>query len=118
MPYVDAFVLPVPKKKLAAYRKMAAAGGKIWREHGALEFRECSGDELNVGFGMPFTKLTGAKASETVMFSWIMYKSKADRDRINKKAMADPRMAKTMKGPMPFDMKRMAVGGFNVMVDA
>jgi uncharacterized protein YbaA (DUF1428 family) len=118
MPYVDGFVLPVPKKKLAAYRRMAKAGAKVCREHGALEFRECAGDDLNIGMGVPFTKLTKTKPGETVVFSWIVYKSRADRDRVNKKVMKDPRMAKMMKGPMPFDMKRMAMGGFKMIVDA
>jgi alkaline phosphatase len=97
---------------------MAAAAAKVFRAHGALEFRECAGDDFNMHMGTPFPRLAKAKPGETVMFSWIVYKSRADRDRANKKVMADPRMAKMMKGPMPFDAKRMAMGGFKVIVDA
>jgi uncharacterized protein YbaA (DUF1428 family) len=119
MAYVDGFVVPVPKKNVAAYRRMARAAGKIWKEHGALEFRECVGDDLNHKFGMPFPKLARTKPGETVFFSWILYRSKAQRDRVNKKIMADPRIARMMEGkPTPFDAKRMAYGGFKVLVDA
>lgn len=118
MPYVDGFLLAVPKAKLAAYRRMAAAASKVWRDLGALEYRECVGDDLDVQFGVPFTKAAKAKPNETVIFSWIVYKSRADRDRINKKMMKDPRIEKMMKGPMPFDMKRMSMGGFKVLVEA
>jgi uncharacterized protein YbaA (DUF1428 family) len=116
MAYVDGFVLAVPKKNLGAYKKMARAAGKVWREHGALEFRECAGDDLKTQMGVPFPRLAKAKAGETVIFSWIVYKSRADRDRVNKKVMKDPRL-NLMKGPMPFDIKRMAYGGFKVIVD-
>ena len=84
---------------------------------GALEYRECVGDDLNIKFGLPFPKLAKARAGETVVFSWIVYKSRAARDRINAKVMKDPRIAKSMKDSMPFDMKRMAMGGFRVFVD-
>jgi uncharacterized protein YbaA (DUF1428 family) len=115
MSYVDGFLLPVPRKNLAAYRRMAAKAGKIWREHGALEYRECVGDDLDVKYGLPFPKAMKLKAGEIPVFSWIVYKSKGDRDRVNAKVMKDPRMdAKSM----PFDLKRMAYGGFKILVDA
>ena len=118
MRYLDGFVLPVPKKNLAAYRKMARTAGKIWLEHGALQFVESAGDDLNVKFGVSFTKTIKLKPGETVMFSFIVFKSRADRDRVNAKVMKDPRLLKTMeKGPMPFDVKRMVYGGFNFVVD-
>ena len=117
MPYVDGFVLPVPTKNLAAYRRIARAAGKVWREHGALEFRECAGDDLTVKMGPGFARTLKLKRGETVMFSWIVYKSRADRDRINKKVMKDPRIT-NMPGEMPFDVKRMLFGGFKVIVDA
>jgi uncharacterized protein YbaA (DUF1428 family) len=117
MPYVDGFVLAVPKRKLAAYRRLARSAGKVWREHGALEFRECAGDDLNVKMGVPFPRLAKVKPGETVVFSWIVFKSRADRDRVNAKVMKDPRITKTMNQPMPFDAKRMAYGGFKVLVE-
>lgn len=114
--YVDGFLLPLPKKNIAAYKKISAAAGRIWREHGALEYRECIGHDLNVSFGLPFPKQMKLKPGETVVFSWIVYKSKAHRDRVNARVMADPRVQ--MEGQvMPFDSKRMACGGFNVLVD-
>jgi len=117
MSYVDGFVLVVPKKKIALYKKIARKAGRIWREHGALDYRECVGDDLKVKFGLPFPKLTKAKAGETVVFSWIVYKSRAHRDKVNAKVMADRRLK--MEGTeMPFDMKRMAYGGFKTMVAA
>ena len=118
MSYVDGFLIPVPKKNLAAYRRIAAKAGKIWRELGALEYRECVGDDLAVKMGVSFPKAAKAKAGETVVFSWIVYRSKAQRDRVNAKVMKDPRIAKMMEGKaMPFDMKRMAYGGFKVFVE-
>jgi uncharacterized protein YbaA (DUF1428 family) len=118
MSYVDGFVVPVPKKNLQAYARMSRKAGKIWREHGALEYRECVGDDLDVKFGMPFPRLAKLKPGETVVFAWIVYKSKAHRDRVNAKVMKDPRMD-SMIGPneMPFDVKRMVYGGFKVLVD-
>ena len=92
MSYVDGYVLPVPEKNLAIYRKIAKAAGKIWKEHGALEYRECVGDDLNPQFGIPFGKLTKAKPGETVIFSWVVFKSKAHRNKVNAKVMADPRL--------------------------
>jgi uncharacterized protein YbaA (DUF1428 family) len=97
--YVDGFVLPVPRKNLAAYRRIAEAAGKIWREHGALEYRECAGDDLAVKMGMPFPRAMKVKRGETVVFAWIRYKSRAHRDRVNAKVMKDPRIAKAMKDP-------------------
>jgi uncharacterized protein YbaA (DUF1428 family) len=116
MRYVDGFVLPVPKKKLAAYRRMAARAAKIWREHGALEVYECVGDDLDVKMCMPFTKLAKLKPGETAVFSWIAYRSRAQRDKVNAKVMKDPRIQKMMTQPPPFDAKRMAWGGFKSIV--
>lgn len=114
--YVDGFVIPIPKKKLEAYRRIARKAGKIWREHGALEYLECIGDDLQSPGVLSFTRLAGTKPSETVLFSFIVYKSRAHRDRVNKKVMADPRI--TMESmPMLFDPKRMAYGGFKTIVD-
>ena len=115
MRYVDGYVLPVPKKNLPAYRRMAQKAAGIWREHGALEYRECVGDDLEVkaaaAFGVtPFPRSLKLKRGETVIFSWIMFKSRAHRDRVNAKVMSDPRLAK-MATPMPFDAKRMVYGG-------
>jgi len=118
MKYVDGYVLPVPKKNLPAYRRMALAAGKIWREHGALEFRECAGDDLQVKQVVPFPRMLKLKAGETAVFSWIVFKSRADRDRVNAKVMKDPRLAKMMDGKaIPFDSKRIVYGGFKTMVD-
>jgi len=119
MPYVDGFLLPLPKKNVKLYRRIAQQASKIWRRHGALEFRECVGDDLKATMGMPFSRSVKLKPGETVVFSWIVFKSRTHRDRVNAKVMKDPRMAKMMeKGPMPFDIKRMAYGGFKVLVDA
>ena len=117
MAYVDGFLLPLPKKNIAAYRKLSRKAGKIWREHGALEYRECVGDDLSVKMALPFPKQMKLKPGETVVFSWITYKSRAHRDKVNAKVMADKRLT-GMGGPMPFDMKRMAYGGFKVLVAA
>lgn len=118
MPYVDGFVLPVPKRKVQEYARLARKAGKIWREHGALEFRECVGDDLAVKMTVSFRRMAKLKRGETVMFSWIVFKSKAHRDRVNAKVMKDPRLEKMMDpGSMPFDVKRMAYGGFKVLVD-
>jgi uncharacterized protein YbaA (DUF1428 family) len=118
MSYVDGFLVPVPKKKLAAYRSMAAKAGKIWREHGALEFRECIADDVKWGKRTSFPRSVKQKSGETVFFSYIVYKSRADRDRINAKVMKDKRLAKMMDPKaMPFDAKRMIWGGFKTVVD-
>ena len=115
--YVDGFLLPLPKKNLAAYRRMSQKAGKIWREHGALEYRECVGDDLNVTMGLPFPRAMKLKPGETAVFSWIVYSSRAHRDRVNKKVMKDPRLADTMDPKsMPFDGKRMVWGGFKEFV--
>ena len=118
MKYVDGFVVPVPKKKLAAYARMARKAGKIWREYGALEYRECVADDVKVGKLTSFPRSVKLKRGETVLFSWIVYKSRAHRDDVNAKVMADPRL-KSMMDPkaMPFDSKRMVFGGFKMVVD-
>lgn len=116
MKYVDGFVIPVPKKNVQAYRRMAQTAGKIWMEHGALEYRECVGDDLAIGFGTPFPRGIKTKPAETVLFSWIVYKSRAHRDRVNAKVMKDPRLKMDPKS-MPFDAKRMLYGGFKTLVD-
>ena len=119
MNYVDGYVLPVPKKNLSVYRKIAQKAGKIWREHGALEYRECVGEDLNVKWGVPFSKTLKTKSSETVIFSYIVFKSRAHRDSVNARVMKDPRLNKLMDlVSMPFDCKRMVYGGFKVLVDA
>jgi uncharacterized protein YbaA (DUF1428 family) len=119
MSYVDGFVLVVPKKKIAAYKKMATRAAMVWRDHGALDYRECVGDDLKVKMGLPFPKLAKTKAGETVVFSYIVYKSRAHRDKVNAKVMKDPRLADMMNPKaMPFDAKRMIYGGFEVFVSA
>lgn len=117
--YVDGFVLAIDKKKIKKYKKMAQMAAKIWRAHGALEYRECIGEDMNASFGLPFPKLAKTKKNETVVFAWIVYKSRKHRDQVNKKVMADPR-AHEMCDPkdMPFDTKRMAYGGFDILVEA
>jgi uncharacterized protein YbaA (DUF1428 family) len=118
MRYVDGFVLPVPRKKLKEYRRIAQKAGRVWRDHGALEYLECVGDDLKTKMGVPFPRMAKAKSGETVVLSWIVYKSRGHRDRVNAKVMKDPRMA-TMMDPksMPFDVKRMAYGGFKMLID-
>ena len=116
MRYADGFVIPVPTRNLEAYRRMARKAGKVWMEHGALQYLECSGDDLASKFGVPFPRLVKAKKGETVVFSWILYKSRAHRDKVNAKVMKDPRLDMDPK-TMPFDMKRMSYGGFTVFVD-
>ncbi|HEY7532113.1 MAG TPA: DUF1428 domain-containing protein [Nitrospiraceae bacterium] len=119
MRYVDGFVLPVPKRNLAAYRRMAQKAGRIWREYGALDYKECVGDDLKVKCGVSFLRQIKTKPGETVVFSWIVYKSRAHRDRVNAKVIKDPRLAEMMDAKsMPFDVKRMVNGGFTVLVDA
>jgi uncharacterized protein YbaA (DUF1428 family) len=119
MRYIDGFVLPVPKKNVKAYRRMARRAGKIWREHGALEYRECVGDDLNVKIGAPFPCTVKVKPGETVVFSWIAYKSRGHRDRVNAKVMKDPRItAMCDQTSMPFDVKLMVYGGFKILVEA
>ena len=119
MSYVDGFIIPVPKKNLAEYKRIAKACAKIWKEHGALEVKECVAEDVKVGKVTSFPRAVIRKPSETVIFSWISYKSRADRDKVNKKVMADPRLKEMMSDPskMPFDAKRMIFGGFDVIVD-
>lgn len=118
MKYVDGYVLPVPKKNLVAYRRMAQKAGKVWREHGALEFRECVGEDLKTKIAASFPRTIKLKPDEMVVFSWITFKSRAQRDSVNAKVMKDPRMAKMMDlKSLPFDSKRMVYGGFKVVVD-
>lgn len=115
--YADGFVIVVPKKGLKAYEAISKKAGKVWKEHGALEYLECVGDDINVKFGTPFPTLAKTKRNEVVVFSWILYKSRAHRDKVNAKVMKDPRVAADMNKEMPFDMKRMSYGGFKVFVD-
>jgi uncharacterized protein YbaA (DUF1428 family) len=117
--YVDGFVLPVPKRNLRAYLKMARLGARLWRDHGALEYRECMGDDLKVPFGLGFPRGIRSKPGETVVFSWIVFKSRRHRDAVNARVMKDPRMADLMGNQkMPFDVNRMLYGGFKVAVEA
>jgi uncharacterized protein YbaA (DUF1428 family) len=119
MPYVDGFVLVVPKRKVDKYRRIAQQAGKVWKKLGALEYRECVGDDLYPKGAYPFPKMARTKPGQTVVFSWIVYKSRAHRDRVNAKVMKDPVMLKMMENhdPTIFDVKRMAYGGFKVIVD-
>ncbi|MBL8907905.1 MAG: DUF1428 domain-containing protein [Rhizobiales bacterium] len=118
MAYVDGFVVPVPKKNLKAYRALAMKTAKIWREHGALEIHECVADDVKPGKWTSFPQSVKLKPDEVVVFAWILYKSRAQRDRVNAKVMKDPRLAKMAEGKMemPFDAKRMIYGGFKSMV--
>jgi len=119
MSYVDGFIVPVPKKKLPAYRSMAKKASKVWREHGAIEFRESVADDVKVGRWTSFPRSVKLKRGETVVFSYIVYKSRKDRDRVLAKVMKDKRLAKMMNPKaMPFDAKRMIYGGFRTMVEA
>ena len=117
--YVDGFVLPVPKKNTKAYLKMARIGAKVWRDHGALDYKECIADDVKVGKLTSFPRSVKQKKNETVVFSWIVYKSRSDRDRCIAKVMKDKRLAAMMDPKkMPFDGKRMIYGGFKVFVEA
>jgi uncharacterized protein YbaA (DUF1428 family) len=116
--YVDGFVIPVPEKNLKDYQKMSQKAGKVWRDHGAVQYIEAAGDDLDNKFGASFPKTIKLKSGETVVFSFITYKSRAHRDKVNAKVMADPRLKKMMEGSaMPFELKRMLFGGFKVIVD-
>lgn len=118
MKYVDGFVVPVPKKKLAAYKKMSQLGAKVWLEHGALDYKECVADDVKPGKLTSFPQSVLLKRGEVVVFSWIGYKSRKHRDAVNKKVMADPRLAAWMDPKkLPFDGKRMFFGGFKIFVD-
>ena len=119
MPYVDGFIVAVPKKKLAAYAAMSKKAGKVWREHGALDYREWVAEDVKVGKLTSFPRSVKLKPGETVVFSWITYKSRAQRDRVNAKVMADKRLADMMNPKsLPFDAKRMIYGGFESLVSA
>lgn len=117
MSYVDGYILPIPKRGLRAYRRMAEIGRKMWMKHGALDYKECAGDDLAPKWGTPFTGLLKLKPNETAVFAYIVFKSRAHRDRVNKKVMKE---MNEMGGPpmdMPFDMKRMVYGGFKTLVE-
>lgn len=115
--YIDGFVLPVPEARLSEYQAIAAKAGAIWIEHGALQYYECAGDDLDVKDQVPFTKLAETKEGETVVFALIIYKSRAHRDEVNAKVLADPRMSEMCDpGNMPMDCTRMAYGGFRSIV--
>jgi len=115
--YVDGYVLAVQKKSVEAYRRIAQKAGRVWREHGALQYFECVGDDLKTKWGVPFPRRLRTRPGETVVFSWVVFRSKAHRDRVNAKVMNDPRIA-NMVSSMPFDSKRMTYGGFRVLVKA
>lgn len=122
MTYVDGFVIPIRKKDLRAYRKMAALGAKLWREHGCLDYKECVAEDLAPempGATLPprFPKMCQLKKGETVVFSYIVFRNRKHRDQVNARVIKDPRMAGAANQPMPFDMKRFAYGGFEVIVD-
>ncbi len=116
--YVDGYVLPIPRSKLQAYRRLAQKAGRLWRKHGALEYRECAGDDLKIKMGIPFPRLTKLKRGETAIFAWIGFRSRAHRNRVNGKVMKDPLVTGMNTKSMPFDPKRMTYGGFKVIVDA
>ena len=119
MSYVDGFVVPVPRKNLPAYRRMAKKAGKVWREHGALEYKEWIGDDVKVGKLTSFPRSVKLKPGETVVFAYIVYKSRAQRDRVNAKVMKEPRLAEMMDPKsMPFDGKRLIYGGFKILITA
>jgi len=119
MAYVDGYVLPLPKKNIAAYKRAATAGAKAWIKAGALEYREAIGEDLNTKFGLSFPKLAKPKAGETIVFAWIVFKSRKHRDQVNARVMKDAEMASSMDHDNPpFDFKRMAYGGFEIIVDA
>jgi len=112
--YVDGFIIPIKKKNIKAYKKMATLGCKLWMEHGALDYYECVGDDLHVKWGLTFPKMCKLKADETVILAYIVFKSKAHRNKVNAKVMKDARMKMDVK--MPFDIKKFAMGGFKVLV--
>ena len=120
MSYVDGFVIPIPTRNLAAYKRMAALGAKLWMEHGALGYYECVGDDLAPQGPMKlrgFPALAKVKRGETVLFSFIIFRSRAHRDRVNQRVMGDPRLTAGMTAKMPFDVRRMAYGGFTGLVE-
>lgn len=115
--YVDGFLIPIPKKNIGAYRRMAEEAGRVWKKHGAVEYVECTGDDLRIKMGISFSRRAKVKPGETVLFSWITYKSKAHRDRVNARVMKDPAIKAMMGSKMPFNPRRMTYGGFRVLVD-
>ncbi len=118
MPYVDGYVLPVPRKNLKAYTAMAKIAGKVWRDHGALDYKECVGEDLNVKWGPGFKRMLRPKPGETVVFAYVVFRSRAHRDRVNAKVMKDPRLSCMMDPDnMPCDPKRIVYGGFKTIVD-
>ena len=117
MKYVDGYVLSVPKKNLPAYRRMAQMAGKVWRKYGALDYKECVGDDLKTKWGTPFPQIMKSKPGEVVVFSYIVFKSRAHRDRVNAKVMKEMEKMGGSK-EMPFDVKRMVYGGFKILVEA
>ncbi len=119
MSYVDGFLIPLPKKNVKMYRRMAEWGKKTWMKHGALDYKECIGDDLKNTFGTPYTTLLKLKPSETVVFAYIVFKSRKHRDSVNKKVMSDPAMSDPdWSKKMPFDPKKMCYGGFKAIVEA
>ena len=115
--YVDGFVIPMQRRKMKAYLRQAKLGARLWKAHGALAYSECVAEDLMVPFGLGFRKLARLKAGETVVFSWIVFRSRAHRDKVNAAVMKDPRMSDpATMGPMPLDVRRMAMGGFEVLV--
>ena len=118
MSYVDGYVLPLPKKHIKAYQSIAKKAGRIWKEHGALDYKECIGENLKIKGLVPFTKASNAKPSETVVFAYVLFKSRKHRDAVNAKVVKDPRLHKICDPKnMPFDVTRMVYGGFKVIVD-
>jgi uncharacterized protein YbaA (DUF1428 family) len=118
MAYVDSFVVPVPKNNLEAYRQLAAKAGAVWREHGALEYRECVADDVKAGKVTSFPRSVLLKPEETVVITWVLFESRAHRDEVNAKVMSDPRLADMMDpASMPFDGERMFFGGFEMLVE-
>ena len=114
--YVDGYVLPIPTDKIPDYRKLAKMAAKVWKEHGALDYRECIGDDLEIKGVAHFPKVFKTKPNETVVFSWVTFKSRKDRDRVNAQVMSDPRLNTPEVKNMPFDMKKMVYGGFKTLV--
>lgn len=117
MSYVDGYVLPVPKKNLKEYRRIASLAGKIWKKYGALDYKECVGDDLKIKGMTSFTKMAKMKSNETIVFAYVVFKSRKHRDSVNAKVMKDPRIQEMCGKNVPFDVKRMSYGGFKVFVD-
>jgi uncharacterized protein YbaA (DUF1428 family) len=116
MPYVDGFVVPVPRKKIAAYRRLARKAGRLWRAHGALDYKECIADDVKMGKRTSFPRSVKLKSNEVVLFSYIVFKSRRHRDAVNAKVMKDMRVADLHGNDVPFDGRRMIYGGFKVLV--